>query len=113
MVLLTVVITLGLGFTLASLTVLYRDFRYVIPFLIQILTYASPVIFPLSFLPERYRLIFALNPMCGVIEAYRSCILGEPWDFGSLGISIAAGLGLLAFGVAYFRRTERRFADLV
>jgi lipopolysaccharide transport system permease protein len=110
--LLTLVVTLGLGYLLASLTVLYRDFRYVIPFLIQILMYASPVIFPLQMLPEKYRAIFSLNPMCGVIESFRSCILGTPWNFSSVAISTASGLMMLAFGLFYFRRTERRFADI-
>ena len=110
--LLTVVVTVGLGYTLASLTVLYRDFRYVIPFMIQILMYASPVIFPLKMLPPNLQVVFSLNPMCGVIEAFRSCILGEPWNVPSLAISVASGLSLLAFGLFYFRRTERRFADV-
>ena len=110
--LLTVVATLGLGFSLAALTVLYRDFRYVIPFLIQILMYASPVIFPLKMLSVKYQDILSLNPMSGVIEAYRSSILGEPWNFQSLAISTAVSLALLAFGLFYFRRTERLFADI-
>lgn len=111
-VLLTVVVTAGLGYTLASLTVLYRDFRYVIPFMIQILMYASPVIFPLKMLGPKLEAVFSLNPMCGIIEAFRSCILGEPWNFASLAISAASGTFLLAFGLFYFRRTERRFADV-
>jgi lipopolysaccharide transport system permease protein len=111
-VLLTVVVTMGLSYSLAALTVLYRDFRYVIPFMIQALMYASPVIYPIRMLPEKYQVVFSLNPMCGVIESYRSCILGEPWHFSSLAISVASGLALLAFGLFYFRRTERRFADI-
>ena len=109
---LTVLATLGLSYTLASLTVLYRDFRYVIPFMISTLQYASPVIYPLSIIPRGYRSVMALNPMCGVVAAYRSCILGEPWDFPSLAISTASSLFLLAFGLYFFRRTERLFADL-
>jgi lipopolysaccharide transport system permease protein len=109
---LTLVATLGLGYSLAALTVLYRDFRYVIPFMIQILMYASPVVFPLSMIPSGYQPILSLNPMCGVIQSYRSCILGEPWNFPSLAISTASSFALLGFGLAYFRRTERRFADI-
>jgi lipopolysaccharide transport system permease protein len=94
------------------LTVKYRDFRYVVPFLVQILTYASPVIFPLSMIPAKYHALLSLNPMCGVIEAFRSCILGEPWNWVSLAISTASSVGLLGFGLFYFRRTERLFADI-
>jgi lipopolysaccharide transport system permease protein len=112
LLLLTVLATLGFGFTLAALTVLYRDFRYVIPFMIQILMYVSPVIFPITMLPERYRMVLALNPMCGIIEAFRSAILGTPWNLGSLAISTASTLALLVFGLFYFRKTERRFADI-
>ena len=109
---LTVLLTLGASYTLASLTVLYRDFRYIIPFLVQILMYASPVIYPARLLPPRYQWILALNPMCGIIEAYRSAILGTPWNLPVLGLATATTLALFAFGLFYFRRTERRFADI-
>ena len=111
-ILLTVAITLGMGLSLAALTVLYRDFRYVVPFMIQILMYASPVIFPLGMLPEKYQLVLSLNPMCGAIEAFRSSVLGVPWNFRSLAISIVVAAAMMAFGLFYFRRTERRFADV-
>ena len=109
---LTVMATLGLGYALAALTVAYRDFRYVIPFLIQVLMYLSPVIYPVSMIPKRFQAIAALNPMFGIIEAYRSAILGVPWNFASLTISTASTLVLFVFGLFYFRRTERRFADI-
>ena len=109
---LTLLAVLGLGYLLAALTVLYRDFRYVIPFMIQLLMYASPVIYPPSLLPEPYRRLLAFNPMTGLIEAVRSSILGKPWDFSLLAISATTTLFLAVFGLYYFRRTERRFADI-
>jgi lipopolysaccharide transport system permease protein len=108
----TVVATLGFSYSLAALTVLYRDFRYVIPFLVQILMYASPVIYPATLLPRRLQGIFALNPMFGIIEAYRSTILGTPWDRNGVAISALSTLALFVFGLYYFRKTERRFADI-
>ncbi len=112
LVVLTVLATLGLCYLLAALTVLYRDFRYVIPFLVQALMYASPVIYPVSLLPPRYQWLLALNPMCGIIEAYRSAILGTPWNPATLAISTIVTIALFAAGLFYFRRTERRFADI-
>ena len=108
---LTVMGTLGLGYLLAGLTVFYRDFRYVVPFMIQVMLYLSPVIYPLSLLPSPYRQILALNPMAGVIEGYRSAILGVPWDFLSLAISSGVTIALFLLGLFYFRKVERRFAD--
>jgi lipopolysaccharide transport system permease protein len=109
---LTVLATLGLGYLLAALTVLYRDFRYVIPFMIQVLMYVSPVIYPASLLPTRYHALLGLNPMFGIIEAYRSTILGTPWQPTALASSTVSTLGLFVLGLFYFRKTERRFADI-
>ena len=112
-ILLTIAATLGVGYFLSALTVMYRDFRYVIPFMIQALMYASPVIFPLEMLPPRYRLVLSLNPMCGIIGAFRSAILGMPWDFAALAISTTSASAILAFSLFYFRKVERRFGDIV
>lgn len=109
---LTVLATLGFTYVLAALTVSYRDFRYVIPFLVQALMYLSPVIYPTSLLPARFQWFLALNPMAGIIEASRSAILGTPWDWTTLAISTASTLFLLVFGLFYFRKAERRFADI-
>jgi homopolymeric O-antigen transport system permease protein len=111
-VLLTILATLGLGYTLAASIVLYRDIRHTVPFFMQILMYVSPVIYPLSMLSPRYRRLLSLNPLCGIIGAYRSSILGTPWDLGELAISTATTVALFAFGLYYFRRTERYFADI-
>src|SRR5262249_22715417 len=108
----TITAALGPGYILASLTVFYRDFRYTIPFLLQILFYLSPVIYPVSLLPARYQWVIALNPMCGLIDAYRSAILGTPWKPGALALSTVINLALFLLALYYFRRTERRFADI-
>ena len=108
---LTFAATLGLGVTLAALTVFYRDFKHIIPFMVQILLYVTPVIYPLKYIGPEWQLILSLNPMFGIVPAYRSAILGSEWNLPSLAISTASTLGLLAFSLFYFRKTERRFAD--
>ncbi len=112
LVLLTVTAALGFAYTLAALTVAYRDFRYVVPFMIQAMMYLSPVVYPVSIVPERFHWLLALNPMAGIIDGYRSAILGKPWNLTMLGVSTAMTLVLLGFGLFYFRKTERRFADI-
>ncbi len=112
LVLLTLLATLGLGYIFAALTVAYRDFRYVVPFMVQIMMYVSPVVYPVSIVPDRFHWVLALNPMAGIIDAYRSAILGKPWNLSMLTISVLVTFALLVFGLFYFRRTERRFADI-
>lgn len=103
----------GLGLILASTTVLFRDLRFIIPFAMQVLMFASPIIYPVEVLPERIRLLVALNPMSGVISAYRWSILGMPLDLSGLMISVLMTIASLVFGLFFFRRTERFFADLL
>lgn len=112
LVLLTVVAATGLGLVLASVTVTYRDFRYVVPFLIQAGLYVSPVIYPISLVPEKWRWVLALNPMSGIIDGFRSSLLGKAWDWQALGVSSLTAIVLLVYGLFYFRKTERRFADI-
>jgi lipopolysaccharide transport system permease protein len=105
---------LGGGLWISSLNVKYRDFRYVVPFLVQFGLYVSPVGFSSAVVPERWRLLYALNPMVGVIDGFRWAILGTgrlylPGFLLSLGVVLA----LVASGVWYFRRTERLFADII
>jgi lipopolysaccharide transport system permease protein len=112
LVALTLLATLGLGLTLSALTVFYRDFRHIVPFLTQILMFVSPVFYSASMIKRPiYRWIMSLNPMFGIVTAYRSAILGIEWDFPCLAISSAVALGGFFFGMLYFRRTERRFSD--
>ena len=95
-----------------ALTVTYRDFRYVVPFLIQSWMYLSPVIYPVSMVPEKWQPLLALNPMAGIIDAFRSALFGLPWNLTTLAVSSASALVLLAYGLFYFRKTERVFADV-
>lgn len=104
---------LGIGTFLSALTVAYRDFRYVVAFLMQIWMYATPVVYPASVVPEAWRWALFLNPMAGLIEAFRSAFLAKPFDTTGLAISFSVALALFLIGVAYFEKVERRFADII
>lgn len=105
---------IGVGMWLSALNVKYRDIRYVVPFLIQLWLFATPVIYPNTLVPEKYRWLISLNPMSGVIDAHRACILGhKSIDWYSLGISLATTIVLLITGIFYFRRMEEDFADII
>ena len=112
LVLLATIAAAGVGFLLASITVVYRDFRHLIPFMIQAWMYATPVVYSMSVLPERYRPIMALNPMAGIIGAFRSCLLDQPMQWHLLGISGSVAVGIFFLGLYNFRRTERFLADV-
>lgn len=104
---------LGVGTFLSALTVAYRDFTHLTPFLVQIWMYVTPVIFPVSIVPQRWQWVLYLNPMTGLVEGFRAAFLGKPFDASGLAISFAIALGLFAWGVAYFEKVERRFADII
>ncbi len=106
-------ISLGLGLWLSALNVEYRDIRVITPFLLQLWMFATPVVYPLHLLPERYQLLAVLNPMTGVVESFRWCLIGTPFPADAFMFSIMAMLGLLFSGAFYFRRTERNFVDLL
>lgn len=104
---------LGPGLLLAALNVKYRDFRYVVPFIVQMGIYVSPVAYSTSLIPEAWRTFYYLNPMAGLIDAFRWTLLGSnftPWWPG-VALSFSIMLALLIAGVLYFRSTERSFAD--
>ena len=113
MLVLLVVVTAGIGTLLSAVTVTYRDFTHITPFLVQIWLYATPVVFPLSVVPERWRWLLYLNPMTGIVEGFRSALLGKPFDLVALASSFAWAIVLLVAAVAYFERVERRFADII
>ena len=104
---------LSMSLWLAALNVLYRDVQYIVPFLIQILMYLSPVIYPLEKVPEELRTLYSLNPMVGVIQGFRWAILGEQPPSYTIAISVVVVLALLLGGLFYFKRMERTFADVV
>jgi lipopolysaccharide transport system permease protein len=114
-VVLAVVASLGPALLLTALNVKYRDVRYVVPFVVQFGLYVSPVGFSSRVIPEQWRLLYSLNPVVGIVDGFRWCILGGdahlylPGFLASLGV---AGV-FLWLGIAYFRRTERTFADLI
>lgn len=103
----------GPALWLAALNVKYRDFRYVIPFAVQLGLYISPVGFSSAVVPPDWRLIYSLNPMAGVIDGFRWCILGSAPYWPGLAVSVAVTSVLLWFGLRRFRQAERSFADLL
>ncbi len=113
LVILTIMTALGAGILFCALNVAYRDFRYVVPFTVQIGMYLTPVIYPVNIFPERWHWLICLNPMAGIIDAYRSAILGKPFAWDNLGISLCIATLLFFFGLYYYRRLEDRFADIV
>jgi lipopolysaccharide transport system permease protein len=113
LVLLTLIAALSIGVLLSGLTLFYRDFKHIVPFLVQIMMYMTPIIYSIQNIPERYQWFLSLNPMFGIVDAFRACILGTPMYWSCFLISSVAAVALFVFAVFYFRRTERMFADYV
>ena len=112
-VLLAMITALGVGLWLSVINVKYRDVRYVIPFLVQLWLFASPVVYSSSLLPERFRMIYGLNPMSGVIEGFRWALLGTEPPTSLIAFLVVIVVLLLVSGAYYFRRSEKTFADVV
>ncbi len=111
--LLALLTALGIGLWLSALNVEYRDIRYVVPFLTLFWQYATPVAYSSSLIPERWRLLYGLNPMTGVVEGFRWALLGKGDVGGLLWISLVIILVLVATGLFYFKRMEASFADVI
>jgi lipopolysaccharide transport system permease protein len=112
--LLAIVTALGVGLWLSALNAIYRDVRYVVPFLIQLWMFASPVAYPSSLVPPKWRWLYGLNPMAGVIEGFRWALTGQGQPPGLLLFaSAAAFVFLLVGGLLYFQRMEGTIADVV
>lgn len=110
----TVMTAAGVGCWLAALNLQYRDVKYVVPFLVQVWMYSSPIVYPMSIVPERFHVVYSLNPMAGAIEGFRSALLGtNPVSWPLISISFFVATLLFSSGSLYFRRTERVFADVV
>ncbi|MFT5728353.1 MAG: lipopolysaccharide transport system permease protein [Desulforhopalus sp.] len=109
------VASLAVGLWIAALNVRYRDFRYIIPFVIQFGLYISPVGFTSSIVPDNWRLLYSLNPMVGVIDGFRWAILGGDYHiyWPGFALSLLLVLILLTTGIRYFRKTEKSFADVI
>lgn len=101
----------GIGLYLTAVNVKYRDFRYIIPFIIQFGLYITPVGFSSSIIPEKWKLLYALNPMVGIIDGFRWCILGDKMNWYSFSASMTIIILFLWLGIFYFRRLEKTFAD--
>lgn len=110
---LTTIFALGISFLTSAFNVKYRDITNILPFAIQMGMFATPIIYPLSLVPERWRWLFKLNPMTGIIEGFRSAMFGLEWNIDALRISILITLVLLVVSAMVFRRMEREFADVV
>lgn len=114
LVVLTTLLAVAVGMWMSALNVKYRDIRYALPFLVQIWMYVSPIIYPVTLVPERWRWLLALNPLTGIIEGYRAALFPErTFDWTMLAISAAITLALLIYAAFNFRRMEQSFADVI
>jgi len=112
--LLALVTALGAGLWLSALNVLYRDVQYIVPFIVQVWLFSTPIVYPSSLIPERWRTLYGLNPMAGVVEGFRWALLGTDTRPGPLVLVSAVAAGVLFVGgLLFFRRMERSFSDVV
>jgi lipopolysaccharide transport system permease protein len=114
LLLLALITSLGVGLWMSAMNVVYRDVRYVLPFLTQFWLFATPIAYPSSLLPAKWQTLYSLNPMVGVVEGFRWALLGTDTQPGPmLLVSTLAALTMLFAGAFYFRRMEKTFADVV
>jgi len=113
-VLLVFGIAVGAGLWFSALNVEYRDFRYIVPFVVQLGIFVSPVGFSSAIVPQQWQALYALNPMVGVIDGFRWAIIpGQPISWLAVMFSVALAVGLFTSGIWYFRKMERHFADVI
>jgi len=112
-VILMITIPAGTGMWLSSLAIRFRDVKHAMAFFIRILMYTAPIVYSASSIPEEYRIVYSLNPIVGVIEGYRSCFLGTPFQWQYICPGIITAFILLVTGALYFRRTESIFVDVI
>lgn len=109
-----VFLALGVGMILSAINVKYRDIKYTLPFIIQLWLFITPIIYPTSIIPEKFRFLAALNPLTGLIEAFRGALFAtRDIDWSLFGISVATTLVIFVAGFIYFRRAERFYADII
>ena len=109
----TMAVAAGAGVLFSALIVSYRDFRYVITFVVQLWLYATPVLYSIDIIPAKWRLLYALNPMVGMVAGFRAAVLGGEFPLHVILVSSVAAAVLLALGLRYFTAVERRFADVI
>jgi ABC-type polysaccharide/polyol phosphate export permease len=108
-----VIVVIGIGLWLGTLNVTYRDINHGVNLMIQLWLFLSPVAYPSDSVPERFQALYALNPMVGIIDGFRWALLDAPWPGTTLAISFSVAILILVSGIAYFQRSERRFADVI
>jgi lipopolysaccharide transport system permease protein len=113
LVLIVAALALAAGMGFSALSVRYRDVRHALPFAMQLWMFATPVVFPVSLMPPSWRWVLVLNPMTGIVEGFRSAVLGRPFEFMPLAFSAAIAITLLITATWFFRRAERTFADMI
>ena len=109
----TMAVAAGAGVLFSALIVSYRDFRYVITFVVQLWLYATPVLYSIDIIPTKWRLLYAVNPMVGMVAGFRASVLGGAFPIDVILVSSGAAVVLLAIGLRYFTAVERRFADVI
>ena len=113
LVLLTMLLAVGVGMWLSALNVKYRDVRFALPFVVQLWMFASPIIYPSSMLPVKWRWLLRLNPLTGIIENFRAALFGRQFDWVALGVSAVITISVLIYSAYAFRRVEKNFADII
>jgi lipopolysaccharide transport system permease protein len=110
---LTSLLAIGVGMYTSALNVRYRDIGQILPFLVQLWMFATPVIYPASIIPEKWRWVLSINPLAGLIEGYRASFFGKPFDWTALAIATVMTIVILIYGAYTFRKLERGFADVI
>jgi len=113
LLLVILIAAIGCGALVSALSGIYRDFRHIVPFLLSIGMFLTPVIYPTSIIGSRFEFLLNLNPLTGIVSGFRSAILSQPFQWNSILISVIGSFLLLIAGVAYFNQVQKRFADLV
>jgi lipopolysaccharide transport system permease protein len=112
-ILLITLCVLAIGVLLSAVNVRYRDVSFIIPFAVQLLMFATPIIYPSGMVPARWKWVITLNPLAGLVEAFRAALFGFPFNLQSLAVSAIFSIALLLAGVVYFNHVEKTFADIV
>jgi lipopolysaccharide transport system permease protein len=113
LVLMMICVPAGIGMWLSALAIRFRDVKFAMPFVVRMLIYSAPILYSASSIPETYRLLYSLNPIVGVIEGFRACLLGTPIPWLYVLPGVVTAVLLFVSGAMYFRRMERVFVDVI